>query len=238
MTEVNQHLLVFGATGTIGSAVCEMAADAGWRVTGVVRNPVTPPSPAIQYLVADPLSTSFEPQSLAAGTPYTAVCWAQGMNTTDSVRSLDRTKHLELYNANCVFILATMQALLTDNLLAPASRLCIISSIWQNLARQNKLSYCMTKAALQGLVLSASVDLAAEGHLINAVLPGAVDTPMTRANLAAEQIERIAGGTQFNRLTSLQDVASAVCYLCSPQNTGITGQFISVDLGWSRARIV
>ncbi len=152
--------------------------------------------------------------------------------------TVDLDKHLELYRANCMYILVTLQRLLHVGRLRSPAKLCVISSIWQNLARQNKLSYCMTKAALQGLVLSASADLAADGHLINAVLPGALDTPMTRQNLSAEQIDRLTGATQFGRLPALGDVASAVMYLCSPENTGITGQFVTADLGFSHVRIV
>ena len=61
---------------------------------------------------------------------------------------------------------------------------------------------------------------------------------MTRQNLTTEQIDRLTGATQFGRLATLDDVASMVCYLCSPENTGITGQFIAADLGFSRVRIV
>jgi NAD(P)-dependent dehydrogenase (short-subunit alcohol dehydrogenase family) len=96
----------------------------------------------------------------------------------------------------------------------------------------------MSKAALKGLVLSAAADLAKDGHLINAVLPGALDTPMTRRNLSAEQIGRLEGATQFGKLSKLGDVASLVCYLCGAENTGITGQFIAADLGFSHVRIV
>jgi NAD(P)-dependent dehydrogenase (short-subunit alcohol dehydrogenase family) len=232
------HLLVFGASGAIGSAICEMAAAKGWRVTGVARSlPAEPPRGA-RMLALDPLSPEFSVSSLASDGGYDAVCWAQGANATDNVYNVDVENHLQMYNANCVYILATLKALLAEGLLPKPARLCVISSIWQQLARQNKLSYCMTKAAVEGLVLSASADLAKDGHLINAVLPGAVDTPMTRKALKAEQIDAIAQGTQFDRLTSLDDVASVVCYLCSPENTGITGQFVAADLGWSRVRIV
>ena len=151
---------------------------------------------------------------------------------------MDADRHMEIYRANCVYILATLQKLLRQDLLTKPARLCVISSIWQNLARQTKLSYCMSKAALEGLVLSASTDLAADGHLFNAVLPGALETPMTRRNLSAEQLLRLTGATRFERLPALEDVASAVFYLCSAANTGITGQFIAADLGFSRVRIV
>ncbi len=233
-----EHLLLFGASGAIGGAVLERAVARGWRVTAVSRAKPASANAHAQWLAVDPLHEAFDAAQFNAGEMYTAVCWAQGANRTDSVYDVEMQEHLELYKANCLYILVTLKALLSARLLAHASRLCVISSIWQNLARQTKLSYCMTKAALQGLVLSASADLAADGHLINAVLPGALDTPMTRRNLSAEQISRFTEGTRFGKLPQLEDVASLVCYLCSEENTGITGQFIASDLGFSHVRIV
>ena len=237
----SQRLLIFGATGAIGNAVTGAALARGWDVCSVARSPHTHPDQRVKCITLDPLSASFQPSDLATcstGAPYTSVCWAQGVNTNDSVYNVTLEKHLEIYNANCAYIVVTLQALLEQNLVAPGSRFCVISSIWQNLARQSKLSYCMSKAALQGLVLSASADLARDGHLINAVLPGALETPMTRQNLSAEQISRLTSATSFGRLPALEEVASLVCYLCSPENTGITGQFIAADLGFSHVRIV
>lgn len=233
-----ERLLIFGATGAIGRAVAEAALSRGWDVTAVARSLPEGSFSATRSLAVDPVSSGFAPAELSTGSPYTSVCWAQGANANDSVYNVDMETHLSIYRANCVYILVTLQALLSQNLLARGSRMCVISSIWQNLTRQSKLSYCMSKAALQGLVLSASADLAADGHLINAVLPGALETPMTRKNLTAGQIERLTTSTAFGRLPALDDVASLVCYLCSPENTGITGQFIAADLGFSRVRIV
>jgi 3-oxoacyl-[acyl-carrier protein] reductase len=233
-----QRILVFGATGAIGQSVIEASLVRGWQVTAVARTLPTATSPQTTALAIDPLANSFSADELSGGAPYNSVCWAQGANLNDSIYNVDASKHLEIYRANCLYILVTLQALLQHKLLVNASRLCIISSIWQNLARQSKLSYCVSKSALQGLVLSASADLAADGHLINAVLPGALETPMTRKNLTADQINRLSSATAFNRLPALTDVASLVCYLCSPENTGITGQFIAADLGFSHVRIV
>jgi 3-oxoacyl-[acyl-carrier protein] reductase len=128
--------------------------------------------------------------------------------------------------------------LLASDRLAQGARLCVISSVWQNVARPNKLSYMVSKAALQGLVQSAATDLADRGILVNAVLPGALDTPMTRQNLTSEQIGRIVGMTNFDRLPALGDVAALVGFLCSAANTSITGQFVAVDLGFQNARLV
>ena len=232
------RLLVFGASGAIGGSIAEQAQRRGWDVTGVARNQPEQPLAGVQFHAFDPLAASQETSFFSDAAAFDAVCWAQGANTNDNITTVDLEAHLEIYRANCVYILATMQMLLQLGKLRAPARLCVISSIWQNLARQSKLTYCMTKAALQGLVLSASADLAAEGHLINAVLPGALETPMTRRNLSAEQIERLTSATQFGRLATLEDVASAVLYLCSAENTGITGQFVAADLGFSHVRII
>jgi hypothetical protein len=231
---MTRAVLLFGASGAIGSHLAERLAAGGDRVIGVSRGRA--PKGAGSWISYDPLKQ--DGSALDAHAPYAAVCWAQGANLNDNVRDVDPAAHLELYRANVLYVIVTLKALLTRGLLTKPARLCVVSSIWQKLARQNKLSYGVTKAALQGLVLSASADLAADGHLINAVLPGALDTPMTRKNLGREQIERIAGATAFGRLPSLADLAGAVSFLLSPANTGVTGQFLAVDLGFSHVRIV
>ena len=116
------------------------------------------------------------------------------------------------------------------------AKFCVLSSIWQTIAKQNKLSYSVTKSALRGLVLSAANDMAREGHLINAILPGVIDTPMTRENLSHSQISEVKNATQFGRLTSLEDVSNTIYFYCSEQNTGITGNFITADLGFTNVR--
>ena len=230
------QLLLFGGTGAIGSAIAERFLKSGWRVVIVTRQ-ANDIADSVQWDPLDP-DDQVGSSSISAYGSYEAVCWAQGQNCNDSIYDVNISEHEQLYRANCLYTLASMQFLVRNNLLAKPARLCVISSIWQNISRQNKLSYAMTKAACQGLVLSAANDLGRDGHLINAVLPGALDTPMTRNNLTPEQLANLEGGTQFGRLATLNDVASAVEFLCSGANMSLTGQFIKVDLGYSDVRIV
>lgn len=230
-----ERLLLFGGTGAIGAAIADQFREQGWQVVIVSRN-VQPTAGSVCW---DPFSADGDGlEQICANGPYDAVCWAQGANLNDSIYSFDLDAHEQLYKANVLFVLESMKALLQKNVLRKPAKLCIISSIWQNLARQNKLSYCVTKAALQGLILSASNDLGKEGHLVNAVLPGVIDTPMTRKNLSEEQISEVINATQFGRLPSLNDVARSVFSLCSKLNTGLTGQFVTVDLGYSHVRVI
>ncbi len=230
------RLLLFGATGAIGSCIANHFGRKGWSVSPITRNQHAE-APMQSWNPLDPSDTNWK-AAIRKQAPFNAVCWAQGANLNDSIYNFEIATHEALYQSNVLFILQSLHLLLQEDVLAKPARLCVISSIWQNLARQNKLSYCVTKSALRGLVLSAATDLAADGHLINAVLPGVLETPMTRANLSTKQIERIESSTKFGRLPTLDDVASAVYNLCSPHNTGTTGQFITVDLGFSNARII
>lgn len=233
------HLLVFGATGSIGSAICKSFLADGYQVTAVSRRPIqeniSDKCNWIEWNVDSKKEFAFvgvHDQSVEA------VVWAHGMNINDSILDFDLNQHMQMYEANVTSILISLQTLVSKNLLAPNARLCIISSIWQNLARQNKLSYCVTKSALQGLVQSLAIDLGKNGVLVNAVLPGALDTPMTRSNLSAEQITKLEELTPTGSLATLEDICGLIKFLCSSSNTGITGQFIKADRGFSHARII
>ena len=232
------RLLLFGGSGAVGQAIGDRAGALGWSVTAVSRSQRSDTADR-SWVRYDPAGDGFSLSDFASGGPFDAVCWAQGENRQDSVRDFDAAASADLYEANCLYIARSLNELLAANLLSPAgARLCVVSSIWQERARQAKLSYTMTKAALGGFVRSASVDLAAEGHLINAVLPGVLDTPMTHAALAPEQVRRVAQATPFNALATPDGIARLVGFLCSDQNTVVTGQSITADLGFSNVRLV
>lgn len=239
--ENSRRLLLFGANGAIGARVASRFCASGWRVVGTTRGTIASrgqTEDGIEWLRVDPQDQPDSLDALCGAGPYHAVCWAQGVNGSDNVYSFDEMNHRAIYEANCVYILQTLNALLKYALLEESARLCIVSSIWQEVARQNKLSYMMTKAALRGLVMSASLDMGKDGYLINAILPGALDTPMTHTNLSDGEIQRLSDATKFGRLPSIGDVAELAYFLCSGANTSITGQFIQVDLGFSYARII
>ena len=103
------------------------------------------------------------------------------------------------------------------------------------MTRENKLSYSVSKAALSGLAKNVSYDLSEHNILINNVLPGVIDNEMTRKTLNIEQLEYIKNYMKFGRLIDLKDVFNVVKFLAI-DNTGITGQSIKVDLGFTNFR--
>jgi len=221
-------VLLFGAGGALGSAIATHLAAEGFEVhtAGTTRWHGAATHLPLSY--QDPCrSPSFSPLP-----SLDAVVWAQGVNCSDTVESFEPADLERLLQGNVLFIASSLQALITADKLSSACRLAVVSSIWQLESRPGKFSYTVSKAALQGLVKSCALDLGPRGILINAVLPGVVDTPMTRTHLSAEQITAITSQSALGRLAEPADIASAVGFLISPANRCITGQFLTVDAGF------
>jgi 3-oxoacyl-[acyl-carrier protein] reductase len=163
------------------------------------------------------------------------VIWAQGYNFNDNINSFNEDEYLKIMNVNVLFILKTMNFLLSRNKIKENAKMVIISSIWEELTRDNKLSYTISKSALSGLVKNVAFDLSSKNILINNVLPGVVDNQMSRNTLTSEQFLYIQKYTGFNRLIQLDDLYNTVRFL-TIENTGITGESIKVDLGFTNIK--
>lgn len=225
---MTSNLLLFGSGGALGSAIGSHLLSQGFTLHAAGGSSL---EGAQSHL---PLSynASLEPTTFASLPNLDAVVWAQGLNCSDTVASFQADDLQRLLQGNVLFIAASLQALLTAGKLSRGCRLVVVSSIWQLESRPGKFSYTLSKAALQGLVKSCAVDLGQRGMLINAVLPGVVDTPMTRTHLSPEQIAAITAQSALGRLPQPADIASAVAFLASPANCAITGQFLTVDGGF------
>lgn len=143
-----------------------------------------------------------------------------------------------IFDANVVFITDTLRALVELGLLQNPSRVVILSSVWQLAARSKKLGYLLAKSAISGLVPSLAIDLADRNIAVNAVLPGVIESPMTRLNLSDQQIIDIEGASIGGELATAEEVAKVTAWLLSPDASGLNAQSLVVDKGWSSVRHV
>ena len=233
----DRKVIIFGASGAIGKALIDWFISNNFFVYAFSRNTQNKKNNnSIEWLNLN--SEDYSLFEKLEDSSINSVVWAQGENLNDSIHSFDVDKFRKTIESNVSFILVTLHELLNKKKLKKDAKLCIISSIWQKLAKQDKLSYTVSKSALQGAVMSLAVDLGKTGMMINAVLPGAIDTPMTLKNLNENQIKAIKNNTPLKSLASLEDVSNLVGFLCSESNQGITGEFIRVDKGFSNAKII
>ena len=213
------RFLVFGASGSIGGACTEKLQKFGHIING------TRDLEELELLV-DSISR------------IDGVVWAQGINATDSAETFQIDSFEKVMNVNVTFVLRSMKVLLDAGKIQTNSQLVVLSSIWSEFARPNKLSYGVSKAALGGLIRSLAVDLGPLGIEVNAVSPGPIDTPMTIKNLKPSELQRVISETPIKRLVTLDEVASLVCGLATGKFRGVTGQDIIIDGGWSVSKLV
>jgi len=94
-------------------------------------------------------------------------------------------------------------------------------------------SYIGSKHAVIGITKSAAMLLATQGIRVNAVCPGAIDTPMVRGvtERNPDNAKLIAKLHPMNRIGQPDEVANVVLFLCSDRASFITGHPMAVDGG-------
>lgn len=99
-------------------------------------------------------------------------------------------------------------------------------------------AYAASKSGLVGLVQVLASEYGPKGIRVNALLPGATDTPMGRqvAN-TPEARQFIAGLNAFKRIAAPEEIAQAALFLCSDASSFTTGTAMLVDGGVSINRI-
>ena len=93
--------------------------------------------------------------------------------------------------------------------------------------------YSASKHAVIGLTKSAAIEYAKKGVRVNAVCPAVIDTDMFRRAYEADpkKAEYAAAIHPVGRIGTVQEVASAVLYLCSDGAAFTTGHALAVDGG-------
>ncbi len=113
----------------------------------------------------------------------------------------------------------------------PAKRGAIvnISSI-AGLAGMGPIHYATAKGGLLGFTRSLARELARVGIRVNAICPGAIDTPMAR-KVPEPALEAIRRMTPLGRLGAPNEIAAAALFLCSDESGFTTGQWLSPNGG-------
>jgi 3-oxoacyl-[acyl-carrier protein] reductase len=112
-------------------------------------------------------------------------------------------------------------------------RILNVSSILSLVARERRSGYSMTKAALNALTRSAAVEFGPDGVLVNALCPGYVETALTRQNNTPAEIAALAASIPLNRLAQPDELARVAAFLCSEENSYLTGQMVVIDGGFT-----
>lgn len=91
------------------------------------------------------------------------------------------------------------------------------------------LMFCTTKGAVEQIVRILAKDLGRRGITVNAIAPGAVDTPLFRAGKPPHMMKWIASLNPQNRIPLPDEISPIVAFLASAEASWVNGQIIGVN---------
>jgi 3-oxoacyl-[acyl-carrier protein] reductase len=232
-----RHALVTGAANGIGKAVAERFRAEGARVTGVdVEHGAD--------LRFDLSETERLPELVeaaeSANGPLDVLCSVAGI--FDAVWAVEITveqyRRVLAVNVDAPILLA---ALCGRGMAARGyGRIVSVTSIHARFGEEQSLAYDVAKAGLEGGTRTLAIELGPHGVLVNAVAPGFVSTRMSIVNgqneLESEWFRTVYVENRklpLRRPAQPEEIAAHCAWLCSEQNTYVTGQSLGVDGGLS-----
>ena len=105
-----------------------------------------------------------------------------------------------------------------------------ISSAAGRIVRKNFVAYGTAKAALSFMTKQLAAELAPRVR-VNALAVGAVETAALRPFLTDEIRSQMEALTPMRRIGTVEDIAIAASWLCSPAGGWVTGKVVEVDGG-------
>lgn len=241
--------LITGAAGGIGQATVAAFVESGWDVVAVDRRPLDSPTKNVRRYRIDvsrpeEVRRMFDEVErdfgrLDALVNNAAVQLGKPLIET----SAEDWDEVMASNLRSAFLTARhSHALLRGG----HGSIVNVSSVHAVATSVHIASYAASKGGLVALTRAMAVELASDQIRVNAVLPGAVDTPMLRQGMArgagssggaAERLSELARRTPLRRVGQPGEIAQAILFLADADRSSfITGQVLIVD-GGATARL-
>ena len=247
----DQHAIVTGGARGIGAAISSLLAQRGARVTIVGRDQAVldkhakslgDNAAALRCDVADEASVkaAFKQARDRFGDAHILVNNA-GQAKSEKFNKTTRAMWDQMISVNLTSVFLCTQEVLPAMIEAGNGRIVNVASTAGVKGAPRLTAYSAAKHGVVGLTRSLALETAKHGITVNAVCPGYTDTDMTergvRELMDAKKISRDEARAMITRviprgvMTSPQEVANAVVWLCSSDASGVTGQALVVAGG-------
>lgn len=231
-------VIVTGAAGGIGRAICERFRQGGYHVIGVDRNEADAADHWLEIDVGDLGPLREAAAAISEQYPLAAVVHNAAIQPMAGAGDTEYDVFVETMRVNVLAADSLVHAT-RSNLAQQRGSVVVVSSVHASATTAGISAYATSKAALEGWVRSAAIDLGPDIR-VNAVRPGAIDTAKLREgfarwgpDVAEERRSVLMARTPLKRIGEPAEIASAVAFLVSDEASFITGSTLVVDGGAS-----
>jgi 3-oxoacyl-[acyl-carrier protein] reductase len=236
----NDIALVTGASRGIGQAIAKALAGAGARVIGTATSE-SGAAGISEWLGSNGRGAVLDVGNAASIDALLADLDAKGEMPTILVNNAAITRDTLLLRmkpddwdaviaTNLTSVFRLSKGVLKRMMKERRGRIVSLTSIVGLTGNPGQANYAAAKAGILGFSKSLAKEIASRGITVNAVAPGFIDTDMTRA-LTDEQRTSLTAQVPMARLGTVDDIAQAVLFLCSPAAGYITGETLHVNGG-------
>ncbi len=234
----NARVVVTGAGGSIGNAICAAFDAAGARLVGCDIAGSKMPDACAEthdFDLRDPGAVATAAEAiLAGGTPDIVISNA-GWTRAETLADVEPDTFDDEMGRNFTGAARLSHALLPAMRVGTGNRAFVFVASVNAEAHFGNPVYSAAKAACLAWMRAIATEEGRHGIRANAVIPASVRTNAWEHRLKADPtiLDKIAGLYPLGRLVTPQEVAQAILFLASPLASGITGTTLSVDAGLS-----
>jgi 3-oxoacyl-[acyl-carrier protein] reductase len=234
-----QHVLLVGASGALGSAICVELLSSGFRVTGTYLNNSSrlaafEPTPMFHALPFD-VSAPSECRTVVAKAeermgPIHCLVYAAGLLRDKMTVAMTDEDWDRVLDVNLSGAFRITRALVNSMMVRNGGAIVYVGSVSGLVGVPGQINYGAAKAGLVGMAKTLAVELGAYGISCNVVAPGPLSSGMTDSLPEASRraLLRRIPRQEFGRVST---VAHVTRLLLSAEGRYISGQVIAVDGG-------
>lgn len=215
-------LFITGGSRGIGAAIAKIFQNKGYKV-------IMPSRDEMNLLSSQSIANYFKKNNLVVD----CLVNNAGINPLAEIQKIKDSDLIDAVNVNLIAPLLITRALIERMKKKGGGRIVNIGSIWGIVSKEKRSVYSMTKHGIHGLTNTLAVELGKYNILINTVCPGYTNTELTKKNVTAKEARKIFRDIPLGRFAEPTEIAAAVYFLGSAENSYITGQNIVVDGGFT-----